>query len=256
MRFSSVLLNDGFFYIFHFVSRGHAMGMGNLLLQSLAPEHQEFIFDQMECVVMSYRQPLMRRRCRPEHVYFPEGGLVSVVARSVRREQADVGTIGREGCTAVEVVLGCERAFQDAVVLIPGPAWRIETDKVLALCRHGSPLRAVLMQYAYVSLMQARETALVNARGTILQRVARWILMASEKMSSTHLTLTHDEISTALGVRRAGVTMALGRLADTGVIEIGRGRIEVGSAPGLIEAAKGYYSAMSIDAQMVQTAAE
>jgi len=222
------------------------MGTGNLLLNTLAPEHQELIYRNMDFVLMSYRQQLMRRRCRPEYIYFPEGGLVSVVARSVRREQADVGTIGREGCTAVEVVLGCERAYQDAVVLIPGPAWRIDTEKVLALRQHGSPLRPVLMRYAYVTLMQARETALVNARGTILQRVARWILMASEKMSTTHLTLTHDEISAALGVRRAGVTIALGRLADTGVIQIGRGRIEVGNPPGLVEAAKGYYSAMNM----------
>jgi len=221
------------------------MGTENLLLNALAPEDQELIYREMDFVIMSYRQPLMRRRCRPEHIYFPEGGLVSVIARSVRREQADVGTIGKEGCTAVEVIMGCERAYQDAVVLISGPAWRIDTEKILALCQQGSPLRAILMRYAYVTLMQARETALVNARGTILQRVARWILMASEKMSTTHLTLTHDEISAALGVRRAGVTIALGRLADTGAIQIGRGRIEVGNAPSLIEAAKGYYSAMS-----------
>jgi len=211
----------------------------------------------MDFTVMSYRQQLMRRRCRPDHIYFPEGGLISVIARSVRREQADVGTIGREGCTAVEIILGCERAYQDAVVLIPGPAWRMEIDKVLALCQHGSPLRPILMRYAYLTLMQARETALVNARGTILQRVARWILMASEKMSTTHLTLTHDEISTALGVRRAGVTIALGRLADTGVIQIGRGRIEVGNPPGLAEAARGYYSTMGMaDPSLVPAAAE
>ncbi|MDH4981185.1 Crp/Fnr family transcriptional regulator [Hyphomicrobium sp. D-2] len=222
------------------------MGNENILLAALEADVRESISREMELVVMSCRQQVMRRRCRPDYIYFPEGGLVSVIARSARREQADVGTIGREGCTAVEVVLGCERAYQDAIVLVSGPAWRIDTERVLTLCQHGSPLRAVLMRYAYVTLMQARETALVNARGTILQRVARWILIACEKMSTTQLPLTHDEISAALGVRRAGVTVALGRLADTGVIHMERGRIAIDNALGLIEAARGYYSAMGM----------
>lgn len=222
------------------------MELSNALLSSLPHEHFDLMHRDLELVDMGYRQPLMRRRCRPEHIYFPEGGLVSVIALSARREQADVGTIGWEGCTAVEVVLGCDRASHDAVVLVPGPAMRIETDKVLALCQRGSPLRATLMQYAYFTLVQARETALVNARATIYQRVARWILMAAEKMRSPEVMVTHDDLSTALGVRRAGVTIALGRLADMGVIQTGRGRIEVVKQAGLIEAAKGYYAAATM----------
>lgn len=222
------------------------MNAGNVLLNSLPPEHYDAIHRDIEAVDMAYRQPLMRRRCRPEHIYFPEAGIVSVVALSARREQANVGVIGREGCTAVEVVLGCDRACHDAVVLIPGRAQRMETEKVLALCQRGSPLRTVLMRYAYLTLVQARETALVNARGTILQRVARWILLASEKMSTVQVSITHDDLSAALGVRRAGVTIALGRLANMDVIQIGRGRVEVRNVGGLIEAAKGYYAAANI----------
>jgi CRP-like cAMP-binding protein len=218
------------------------MKCGNALLNSLSPDDQELIGRELESVELGYRQPLMRRRCRPDHVYFPEGGLVSVVALSARREQAEVGTIGIEGCTAVEVVLGCERAYHDAVVLIPGPARRIDTDKLLALCRLGSPLRITLMQYAYVTLIQARETALANARGTISQRVARWILLAAEKMRTSQVMLTHDELSAALGVRRAGVTLALGHLAEMGAIHTSRGCIQVLNFPDLVEATKGYYA--------------
>lgn len=227
---------------------GLAMERGNLLLNALSPEYFQTVEADFELVDVAYRQPLMRRHRTPEHVYFPAGGLVSVVGRSAASQQADVGTIGREGCTAVEVILGCERAQHDAVALIPGVARRIETGKLLALCQQGSPLRWILTHYACIALFQAREIALVNARGTILQRVAYWILLASEKMQTSQLLLTHDDLSMALGVRRAGVTIALGRLVEMGVIHIGRGRIEVSRVEGLIEAAKGYYRAPALDA--------
>lgn len=171
---------------------------------------------------------------------------MSVVALSARRDQADVGAIGREGCTAVEVVLGCDRAHYDAVVQIPGPARRIHTDTLVGLCHRSASLQGVLLRYAYMSLVQARDTALANARGTISQRLARWILMAAERMSVRQLSITHDDLSVALGVRRAGVTIALGRLADAGIIQLTRGRIEVLDVSALMDAAKGYY-AVGID---------
>jgi len=235
---------------------GHKMNLGNALLDALTNEDYELVRNDLESVDMTYRQPLMRRRCRPEHVYFPEAGLVSVVALSARREQADVGTIGREGCTAVELVLGCERAYYDAVVLIPGPARRLETERLLALCRLAPSLRATLMQYANMTLLQARETALVNARGTILQRVARWVLIACERMRSSQVLLTHDDLSAALGVRRAGVTIALGRLTEMGAIHTSRGRIDVLDVAGLVEAAKGYYAVPGVNDMRMLAAAE
>lgn len=227
---------------FFFGLGGRAMEFSNALLHSLSPDDQQAIGPDLELVELCYKRTLMRRRCRPDHIYFPEGGLVSIVALSARREQAEVGTIGREGCTAVEVVLGCERAHNDAVVLIRGPALRIETEKLLVLCRQRLPLRATLMQYAFETLVQARETALVNARGTIPQRVARWVLLAAEKMRTSQVMVTHEELSAALGVRRAGVTLAFGQLVDGGALRTSRGCIEVLDFAKLVEASKGYYA--------------
>jgi CRP-like cAMP-binding protein len=220
------------------------MSSMNSLLNSLASDDFALLSGHLRPVDLTYRQMLVRYRCRPEHIYFPEDGLVTIFALSKHRDQADVGTIGAEGCTGIEVILGCERANYNAVVQIAGRAQRLETSALIELSKQSGSLQSALLRYAYVALTQARETALANARATIYQRAARWILMAGRGTRQHHLQITHEDLSTALGVRRAGVTIALRRLAETGVIELTRGHIFILDAEGLLAAARGYYAAL------------
>ena len=97
------------------------------------------------------------------------------------------------------------------------------------------------MNYGHVFLIQAGQTALANGRGTIEERLARWLLMAHDRMNTDELPLTHEFLATMLGVRRPGVTVALKRLEKKGFIQTNRRAIEVIDREGLKKSSNGAY---------------
>src|SRR5262245_48136819 len=70
-------------------------------------------------------------------------------------------------------------------------------------------------------------TALANARGKIEERLARWLLMAHDRLEDDELHLTHEFLSIMLGVRRAGVTTALHQLERSGLISATRACVTI-----------------------------
>ena len=94
---------------------------------------------------------------------------------------------------------------------------------------HESPsLRDALLKYVQAFGLQATHTAVCNAQSRLDERLARWLLMAHDRLDTDVLPLTHEFLSLMLGVRRAGVTEALMVLQSQGLISCGRGTTTVG----------------------------
>lgn len=84
-------------------------------------------------------------------------------------------------------------------------------------------------------------TALANGRANTNERLARWLLMAYDRLHRNEIPLTHEFLGLMLGVRRAGVTVALQELEGEGLIKAARSRIIIRDCEGLKEIADGYY---------------
>jgi CRP-like cAMP-binding protein len=97
------------------------------------------------------------------------------------------------------------------------------------------------MRFAHVFAVQASYTALANARGTIEERLARWLLMAQDRIGSDVLELTHEFLALMLGVRRAGVTIALQHFENNGILQTARGAVTIADREGLEDCANGLY---------------
>src|SRR5437763_9693429 len=99
----------------------------------------------------------------------------------------------------------------------------------------------MLLRYVQVFLIQASQTVVANARFKIEERLARWILMADDRVDTPVIALTHEFLSIMLGVRRAGVTDAIHALEGRGLIRGDRGEIRITDRKGLVEWADGCY---------------
>jgi CRP-like cAMP-binding protein len=86
-------------------------------------------------------------------------------------------------------------------------------------------LRDLLLKYVQAFGVQTTHTAICNARSRLDQRLARWLLMAHDRLDDDHLPLTHEFLSRMLGVRRAGVTEALQALKTQGLVASNRGQV-------------------------------
>jgi CRP-like cAMP-binding protein len=76
-------------------------------------------------------------------------------------------------------------------------------------------------------MVQTAHTAIANARAKVDERLARWLLMAHDRVRDKRLPLTHEFLALMLGVRRAGVTEAVNILKKQKLIDTGRGEIIV-----------------------------
>ena len=92
----------------------------------------------------------------------------------------------------------------------------------------------VMLAYAHTFMVQTSQTALANGRSKIEERLARWLLMAADRVEG-ELALTHEFLSIMLGVRRSGVTTALQELERTGLIAHRRGFVTILDREGLEE---------------------
>src|SRR5213596_3388557 len=108
-------------------------------------------------------------------------------------------------------------------------------------------LERAFLSYAHSFLNQATRTALSNGTATLEERLARWLLMANDRLGGDSVPLTHEFLSLMLGVRRAGVTVALHFLERKAVIRLSRGRIVVMDREGLRSSANGTYHAPEIE---------
>lgn len=212
----------------------------NLLLKRLDAADFALLQDVLEPVTLELRQPLEIANEPIEYAYFPEGGIISVLAKSAA-EVIEVAVIGREGMSGTTVVMGNHRSPNDVNVQAVGKAHRIQSDKLRDALQKSSTLRLVLHRFAHVFTVQVAQTALANGRAKINERLARWLLMAHDRLDGDDIHLTHEFIATLLGVRRPGVTDALHELEGKGLIQSNRAAISVLDRKGLVRLAGSAY---------------
>jgi CRP-like cAMP-binding protein len=214
----------------------------NSILAALPPADFALLQAHLEPVELKFRQRLQASNRRITHAYFPERGIASVVAISrTERRQAEVAIVGREGMTGVPVVLRADRSPCEVFMQVEGKGQRIAADDLRAALHKSPGLLDCLLRYAHAFQMQAHYTALANAQGTIEERLARWLLMAQDRIGGDKLLLTHEFLALMLGTRRAGVTTAMGHFERNGVVETARGAVTILDREGLEECAAGLY---------------
>ncbi len=212
----------------------------NHLLSRLAAADAARVAPYLETVDLPARFPLEAAHRPISHVYFPEEGLVSVVALG-SREQIDVGIIGRDGMSGHAVLLGTDRSPNVMYMQLGGHGTRITADHLRAALRQSETLRAPLLAFLESFHVQTSHTALANGRAKLETRLARWLLMAHDRQDSDRLSLTHEFLAIMLGVRRPGVTVAVRKLEAAGMLEAQRNAITIRNRKGLEMLADGVY---------------
>ena len=215
----------------------------NRILSRLSESDFGLVEPQLSAVDLPMRKQLEISRRPIEHVYFPDSGIISVVASSDNNRSIEVGLIGREGMTGLAIVMGTDRSTHQTFVQSAGRGWRIKSDGLRDAIAKSATLHKRFLQYGHAFLLQTGYTAMANGRSKIEDRLARWLLMAHDRVDGDTLSLTHEFISVMLGVRRPGVTHALNLLERTGLIQAGRGTITIIDREGLEESSNGAYGA-------------
>jgi CRP-like cAMP-binding protein len=196
-------------------------------------------------VELPLRKQLESRNRRIEYVYFIDHGIASVVADGSGRGGIELGLIGREGVTGLAVLMGADRSPHETYMQVGGAGRRVSAASLRDVMSQSKSLQRVLLRQGYAFTVQLAQTALANGRHKIEERLARWLLLAHDRIDGDDLPLTHEFLALMLGVRRSGVTVALTILQREGLVRARRGRVVILDRDGLKECANGAYRSES-----------
>jgi CRP-like cAMP-binding protein len=213
----------------------------NQLLNFLSPADRAILAPHMKRVSLVTRETLEEPHRPIDHIYFPEGGVASVVGTSNAMGQYEVGMIGKEGMTGLMVVLGTGQSPLRTFVQVAGSALVVGSAQLKKAMTDSPTIRDVFLMYVQVYLIQTSQTAITNAAAVLPQRLARWLLMCEDRLTSRHIPLTHEFLAIMLGVQRSGVTIAVGELESRGLIKGDRGMVHIVDRPALVKLSKCTY---------------
>jgi CRP-like cAMP-binding protein len=199
----------------------------NRLLQALSSSELAQLLPQFERVEVRKGETLVTMGQPLEFAYFPESGLSSNLAVTGEGRKVEVACFGYEAMVSTATVLGSDRAPHEILVQTGGPWLRIGAEALRGAMRRSPALHDLLLRYTQVLIMTLSQTALSNAAFTIEERLARWILMAHDRLEGDELPLTHDFLALMLGTTRSSVTLAVQAVEGYGAIHAKRALITV-----------------------------
>lgn len=162
-----------------------------------------------------------------EHVYFPQAGMISLLAVMNDGKAVETATIGREGAVGAMAGFGPYLALDRAVVQLPIRASKIRAPAFRKALQASAALREVVIASNQMLLAQVQATAACNALHGVEKRLCRWILQTRDRSETETIRLTQEFLSEMLGVRRSSVGEVARRLQRAGLIRYSRGTIEI-----------------------------
>lgn len=205
----------------------------NRLLAALPQVEYRSLVSNLELVPLIFGEVIYKPGDVIRHVYFPTSGILSLLAAAEERATLEVGIVGREGMVGLPIFMGVKFSRDCAVVQGAGEAMRMKAAVFRKECTNGGALPGLLRRYSHSRLTQMSQGAACNRFHSIEARLARWLLMTSDRMESDEFQLTQEFLSNMLGVRREGVNRAAGALQQRNLISYSRGTLTTLDRTGL-----------------------
>ncbi|WP_423962940.1 Crp/Fnr family transcriptional regulator [Bradyrhizobium sp.] len=201
--------------------------MDNKLLAALPRDHFELLAPHLSTVSMAQGKVLAEPGDEFDHVYFPESGMLSLLAVLQDGKAIETATVGREGVVGAMAGLGLYKSLVRVVVQLPMMVSMIPASQFRKAAAQSDAVRNMCIRYNEVLLSQARITAACNAPHPVEARFCRWLLQSADRAESDTVVLTHEFLAEMLGVRRTSVTEVASRIQAAGAIRYTRGQITI-----------------------------
>jgi CRP-like cAMP-binding protein len=199
----------------------------NLILSSIPESEFQLLQPHLEYVAFEPGQQLHEPSQGIHFAYFPNCGLVSLLVGTDDGKTVEVGVLGYEGMTGAALCAGLSRTLHRAVIEVEGNGFRLAADALQNALRFAPHLQDTANRFSAIQGMQHAQTAACNRMHNVEERLARWLLIADDRVNLDVLHVTHDFLSAMLGTDRPTVSSAANRLQEHGVIEYSRGKLRI-----------------------------
>jgi CRP-like cAMP-binding protein len=206
----------------------------NRLLAALSPADFSLLAPNLKDISLTPQGTVLQEAGEAiKHVYFPQSGMISLLAVMQNGSAVETATVGREGAAGAMSGLGSRIAPHRSVTQIEGLASRITVARFEAAVNASAAIKDLLVRYSDCLMMMIQQSAGCNALHALETRLSRWLLQTRDRNDSNRLPLTQEFLSQMLGVRRTTLTLIARDLQSAGLIRYRRGNIEILDRSGL-----------------------
>ena len=216
-------------YTAHFPERTTSDGkpVANKILLSIPENEFSAIGAHLEPVGLPRHSILHEPSEKLNFAYFPNAGLISVVVAMEDGKTVEAAVVGNEGAAGIPSAVSLTRSPLREVVQIAGEGFRVRVSTLQEVLKSAPEFQMMLSRYAVIQGIQVAQTAACNRLHDVEQRLARWLLMAQDRVDGGSILITHDFLATMLGTDRPSVSLAAGILQKKKNIEYSRGAVKI-----------------------------
>jgi len=206
---------------------------GNHVLSLLSDHAYTTLLPLLEPVQLITKQ-MIHERSRPfVDVYFPTTSMISAILPLMDGAAVEVGTVGNEGLSAVEMVAGADAPVNTFMCQIPGEALRMSADDFSNTIETLPELRKLGFAYLQCYMAQMAQSAACNSQHSVEARFARWMLITHDRVKNDDFKLTQEFMAQMLGVHRPSVSLIANQFQLAGLIRYARGQISILNREGI-----------------------
>jgi CRP-like cAMP-binding protein len=223
---------------------GHTNEIRNKILLTLPQSERDLIIPRLEFVRLRVHHLLHEVGDVLKSVYFGNSGMISILSVFPNGKSVEVGLVGSEGFVGLPLLVGFRTAPTRAISQLDATAFRVDGEALTGLLPKCPNLERSLLQYSQIFTMEITQLAACNRLHEVEERLARWLLMCADRISSNALPLTQEFLAQMLGTRRSSVTVSAGILQKAGMISYNRGAVQITDRRKLEDAACECYALM------------
>jgi CRP-like cAMP-binding protein len=200
----------------------------NHLLAALPADVYLRLLPQLENVSLKLKEFLHKPGEPIEHVFFPGGGFCSVLTVLEDGRMVEVATIGREGMVGAFATAAHSIAVSGTMVQADmGTCYRMTSEAFREEMYLRGAFYDLISRYAQALIGFIMQSTACNAVHSVEQRLARWLLLAADRIGASDFALTQEFVAIMLGATRPTVTVVAGTLQRAGLITYHRGHVTV-----------------------------
>ncbi|MCK1641204.1 Crp/Fnr family transcriptional regulator [Bradyrhizobium sp. 157] len=211
--------------------------MKNLLLSQLSQDDFKRLEPYLKITHFKQHSVLFEAEQEIKHVYFPAGGVVSLVVTLESGEMVEAAMVGADGIVGASAALDGRISLSRGIVQLPGDIIVCSIEGLKSAALQSPKLLSLLIRHEQTVYSQAQQSAACFATHHIQARLCRWLLRARDLSGSETLIFTQEYLAEMLGVRRTSVTVVAHTLQSAGLIKYARGKIQILDAEALQDGA-------------------
>lgn len=199
----------------------------NSLLAALPEGEYQRLVAHLKPVSLKQGEVLHEANASAQYVYFLDEGVASLSVSSEEGKELMLSIAGDESVIGERAIFKEGHFIVRCEMLTGGRGHRMLPKAFDEEFNRGGRLHQLVLNRMQARVTETAQTALCNQMHSIEQRLARWLLTLADRLHADQFHITHDHIANMIGVRRAGITNAMGALREAGMIESVRGTVKI-----------------------------